>query len=74
MEEVKDKKKLGIIIGIVVFIILIILFLVLVVFKKEDQQEYEAKQVVVYSDKMSDVMDKVKEMKDVEEAKAFVVS
>lgn len=74
INENNDKKKLGIIIGIVVFIALIVVFLVMVVFNKKDEESFETKQVTSYSNRMSEVMEKVKTMKDVEEAKSFVVS
>lgn len=74
MNEKSDKKKLGIIIGIVVFIVLIVVFLVLTVFNKDEEESFEATQVTSYSNRMNEVMEKVKEMKDVEEAKSFVVS
>ena len=74
MNENNDKKKLGLIIGIVVFIILIVVFLVMVVFNKNEEESFETKQVTSYSNRMNEVMEKVKTMDDVEEAKSFVVS
>ena len=72
--DLKEKNMTLIIVGAVILALVLVVFFVVNGLTKKDEKSYETQQVTSYSNKMESVIEEVKKMEDVEEAKSYIVS